>query len=103
MTWPHVTFEKQDWVVDPGLPVSLRARARIPSSYDSAVVPAISESKFELTSALAADLAAASAAVARFDAGPASALPPFAPLLLRSESSASSRDGSLSAESGSEE
>ena len=97
MTWPHVTFEKQDWVVDPGLPVSSRARARIPSSYDSAVVPAISEAKFELTSALAADLAAASAAVARFDAGPASALLPFASLLLRSESSASSRIERLTA------
>ena len=97
MTWPRVTHVELPWTVSPDVPMSARARARIPSSYQSAVVPGIADATFELTSDLAARLSEASGAVARFDAGPASALLPFAPLLLRSESSASSRIERLTA------
>ena len=74
-----------------------RARSRIPSSYESAIVPTVADAALEFTSEQAASLSEASAAVARFDAGPAAALLPFAPLLLRSESSASSRIERLTA------
>ena len=79
------------------MPMSARARSRIPSSYESAIVPTVADAALELTSEQAASLSEASAAVARFDAGPAAALLPFAPLLLRSESSASSRIERLTA------
>ncbi|MFD5867488.1 Fic family protein [Corynebacterium sp. NPDC060344] len=92
-----MTFEKLPWSVNPDVPMSARARARVPSSYESAVVPSVADAEFRLSSELAASLSEASAAVARFDAGPASALVPFAPLLLRSESSASSRIERLTA------
>lgn len=97
MTWPHVTHEELPWTVSPDVPMSARARARIASSYRCAVVPDIAAATFDLTSEVAAHLSEASGAVARFDAGPASALLPFASLLLRSESSASSRIERLTA------
>lgn len=90
MAWPRVTHEVLPWTMSADVPLSARAKSRIPDAYESAVVPRIAEATFELTSELATRLSEASSAVARFDAGSASALLPFAPLLLRSESSASS-------------
>ena len=63
----------------------------LPSTYEAAVVPEIADAALTLPTRLAAAEADAVAAVSRFDSDAASALLPFTPLLLRSESSASSR------------
>ena len=90
-SWPRVTWETLPWRPRDGAILSARQRPRLPASYDAAVVPPIAEAAINLPTAVMAREAAAVAAVARFDATAASALLPFTALLLRSESSASSR------------
>ena len=90
-SWPRVTWETLPWRPRDGAILSARQRPRLPASYDAAVVPPIAEAAINLPTAVMAREAAAVAAVARFDTTAASALLPFTALLLRSESSASSR------------
>lgn len=90
-SWPRVTWETLPWRPRDGAILSARQRPRLPATYDAAVVPPIAEAAINLPTAVMAREAAAVAAVARFDATAASALLPFTALLLRSESSASSR------------
>lgn len=90
-SWPRVTWETLPWRPRDGAILSARQRSRLPATYDAAVVPPIAETVVTLPTAVMAREAAAVAAVARFDATAASALLPFTALLLRSESSASSR------------
>ena len=90
-SWPRVTRETLPWRPRDGAVLSARQRSRLPATYDAAVVPSIAEAAINLPTAVMAREAAAVAAVARFDTTAASALLPFTALLLRSESSASSR------------
>lgn len=87
--WPNVTWEILPWVSR--LPVSRRAQQRMPTSYTSAVVPQIADAGLALPGPLAALVDEATIAAARFDVQDAARLVPFSPLLLRSESVASSR------------
>lgn len=90
-SWPRVTQETLPWRPRDSAALSSRQRSRLPDTYASAVVPPIADAVIDLPPAVMAREAAAVAAVARFDAAAASALLPFTALLLRSESSASSR------------
>ena len=90
-SWPGVTWETLPWRPRDGAALSARQRSRLPRTYDSAVVPNIADAAIELPTEVMAREAATVSAVARFDATAACALLPFTPLLLRSESSASSR------------
>lgn len=68
-----------------------RARAKAPATYESALAPLIAREKLVLPADIQAEVERATIAVARFDATVAHRLIPFAPLLLRTESVASSR------------
>lgn len=90
--WPHVSYDTLPWV--PHAPMSARARSRQPAEYRSAVPPRIADIP-DVASRLSAETLAladrATVAVTRFDVTQAAAVLPFAPLLLRGESVASSR------------
>ena len=89
--WPRPGRETLPWTSRMAEFLTPRQRALLPSTYEAAVVPEIADAALTLPTRLAADEADAVAAVSRFDSDAASALLPFTPLLLRSESSASSR------------
>lgn len=90
-SWPGVTWETLPWRPRDGAALSARQRSHLPRTYDSAVVPNIADAAIELPTEVMAREAAAVSAITRFDTTAACALLPFTPLLLRSESSASSR------------
>ncbi|HKX68904.1 MAG TPA: Fic family protein [Intrasporangium sp.] len=69
---------------------SRRARRSIPTDYQPAVVPEIATVAVELPGDVAADLDDATRLLTAFDAGGAGEVAPFAAILLRSESAASS-------------
>ena len=89
--WPRPGRETLPWTSRMAEFLTPRQRALLPSTYEAAVVPEIADAALTLSTRLAAAEADAVAAVSRFDSDAASALLPFTPLLLRSESSASSR------------
>ena len=89
--WPRPGHETLPWTSRMAEFLTPRQRALLPSTYEAAVVPEIADAALTLPTRLAAAEADAVAAVSRFDSDAASALLPFTPLLLRSESSASSR------------
>ena len=89
--WPRPGRETLPWTSRMAEFLTPRQRALLPSTYEAAVVPEIADAALILPTRLAAAEADAVAAVSRFDSDAASALLPFTPLLLRSESSASSR------------
>lgn len=89
--WPRPGRETLPWASRMAEFLTPRQRALLPSTYEAAVVPEIADAALTLPTRLAAAEADAVAAVSRFDSDAASALLPFTPLLLRSESSASSR------------
>ena len=89
--WPRPGRETLPWTSRMAEFLTPRQRALLPSTYEAAVVPEIADAALTLPTRLAAAEADAVAAVSRFDSDAASALLPFTPLLLRSESSASSR------------
>lgn len=98
--WPNVSYETLPWVSR--APMSARARSRQPGQYESAIPPLISGIP-DLTGHLTDDTLAladeATVAATRFDATEASGTLPFAPLLLRGESVASSRIEQLTSSS----
>lgn len=88
MNWPAIEYEKLEW--KPAVErISSRAARRVPKSYEAAVVPHIANLPVDLGARSLVE--EATVAAARFDATVASRIVPFAPLLLRSESVASSR------------
>lgn len=90
--WPNVSYETLPWVSR--APMSARARRWQPDEYSSALVPTIAEIPDIVPLLSSETLAAvdrATVAATRFDATRAAAVLPFTPLLLRSESAASSR------------
>jgi len=92
MQWPPVAFAEHPWAPRPeGLTTtSRRARRATPSSYRAAVVPAIGRAMLEVGGDLAADLDDATRTLTSFDLGGSGEVAPFASILLRSESAASS-------------
>lgn len=89
--WPRPGRETLPWTSRMAEFLTPRQRVLLPSTYEAAVVPEIADAALTLPTRLAAAEADAVAAVSRFDSDAAGALLPFTPLLLRSESSASSR------------
>lgn len=95
-TWPSVAFEEYPWSPNEAVPRSqLR---KLAASYQAAVPPPIAGvSRVPLPAEVDALAADASAEIARFDTQVGSDLAPFAAILLRSESAASSRIENLTA------
>lgn len=73
------------------LRTSRRASRSVPSTYRAAVVPQIGTAELMLPAELAAQLDEATRLLTAFDAGGAGEVAPFAAVLLRSESAASSQ------------
>ncbi|WP_330473297.1 Fic family protein [Terrabacter sp. C0L_2] len=90
--WPALGVQTVAWQpVDGLLEVSRRSRRSTPSSFRAAVVPPIAATGLQLPGDVAADLDEATRLLATFDAGGAGEIAPFASVLLRSESAASSQ------------
>ena len=91
-TWPVLGRRTVAWQpVEGVLELSRRARRATPARYSAAVVPPIADASLVLPGDLAADLDDATRLLAAFDAGGAGEIAPFASVLLRSESAASSQ------------
>jgi len=90
MNWPAIHYETLPWVPSTAR-VSRRAAKAQPREYGAAKVPSISELPVELSQETLALVEGATVEAVRFDATEAHRLLPFTPLLLRSESVASSR------------
>lgn len=91
-TWPALHTRTVPWrPVEGLLELSRRAQRASPRSYAAAVVPPIAATRLVLDGDLAADLDEATRLLASFDAGGAGEIAPFASVLLRSESAASSQ------------
>ncbi|MFC7593785.1 Fic family protein [Terrabacter sp. GCM10028922] len=91
-TWPALGSRTVLWQPIEGLfDLSRRALRSTPATFDAAVVPQISHVQLVLPGDLAADLDEATRMLAAFDAGGAGEIAPFASVLLRSESAASSQ------------
>jgi len=90
--WPALGTRTVAWQPVEGLlDLSRRALRSTPASYEAAVVPPIAAASLTLPGDLAADLDEATRLLAAFDAGGAGEIAPFASVLLRSESAASSQ------------
>ena len=90
MNWPLVETETLPWSPAPGT-YPRRAAKRVPREYEAAVVPKIATQPLRLSEETRALVEQATVAVVRFDTTDAHRVVPFTPLLLRSESAASSR------------
>jgi Fic family protein len=91
-TWPALGSTAIPWQPIEGLlDVSRRALRSTPATFEAAVVPTIADAELVLPGDLAADLDEATRLLATFDAGGAGEIAPFASVLLRSESAASSQ------------
>ncbi len=95
--WPALDYETVPWALpdDGSIPRSRSAAHRGP--YEAAVPPRIAALPIPLTTETLALADEASAEIARFDAELGADITPYAPLLLRSESAASSRIENLTA------
>src|SRR5262245_10645046 len=91
-TWPALGSRTVQWQPVEGLlDLSRRAQRSTPTTYAAALVPRIADASLVLPSDLAADLDDATRLLAALDAGGAGEIAPFASVLLRSESAASSQ------------
>src|SRR6476469_3376932 len=91
-TWPALGSTTVRWQPVEGLlDLSRRAQRSTPATFEAAVVPTIADAELVLPGDLAADLDEATRLLATFDAGGAGEIAPFASVLLRSESAASSQ------------
>ena len=95
--WPPVTTESLPWDLPEGGPVSRTARRRHRGPYEAAIVPAIAAQTVHLPAETLAEIDEAGAEIARFDAELGAGIAPFAAVLLRSESAASSKIENLTA------
>jgi Fic family protein len=90
--WPALAATTVSWQPVEGLlEVSRRSLRSTPSSFEAAVVPRIAGVRLDPPGDVAADLDEATRLLAAFDAGGAGEIAPFASVLLRSESAASSQ------------
>jgi len=94
--WPTVAHESLPWQ-PADVPASRTARRRYRGPYEAAVVPPIVSVAVVLRSETAAVVEEAAAEIARFDAELGREIAPFAAVLLRSESAASSKIENLTA------
>ena len=95
--WPAVRYESVDW--SPTVPVDLLTRAqreRYRGPYSAAVVPTIAKRSPSLPDDVATLASEATLTLTRFDAELGHDIAPFASILLRSESAASSQIENLS-------
>jgi Fic family protein len=95
--WPSVAAESLPWDLPERGPVSRTARRRHRGPYEAALVPVIAAQTVHLPAETLAEIDEAGAEIARFDAELGAEIAPFAAVLLRSESAASSRIENLTA------
>jgi Fic family protein len=91
--WPPITTEVVDW----SSVSTTRAGVLLPSTYLAAVLPEIANLEVRLARSVQVLADRATLEIARFDAEAQGALLPFASILLRSESAASSQIENLTA------
>ena len=89
--WPKLSWTEHDWVskIPPEM-VSARVRERHSGPYRAAVVPFIADRSPQIPASIAATAEDASLEIARFDTEIGREIAPYASVLLRSESAASS-------------
>jgi Fic family protein len=95
--WPPVEYEARPWEPRHTELASRTQRQRYRGPYEAAVPPAIARSPVALPPAVVALVEEAAAEVARFDAELGREVAPFAAVLLRTESAASSKIENLTA------
>jgi Fic family protein len=96
--WSAVSYEEFDWQPSSSATLSRTQRIRHSGSYEAAIPVSIAPIEdFDLSRDTLALSSEAATAIARFDAQYSGHLSPFAPLLLRSESAASSKIENLTA------
>jgi Fic family protein len=95
--WPAVGWEEAGWAPDPAVAHSHRERRAQTGPYRRAVPPFIASAQIAISSALAAQIEDASSEIVRFDAEMGAEIAPYGAVLLRSESTASSRIEHLTA------
>ena len=95
--WPALAYEQVVWEPSDAVPASRSARRRHRGPYEAAVPPSIAGRAVTLAPETAALVDDAAAEVARFDADMGHEIAPFASVLLRSESAASSKIENLTA------
>lgn len=95
--WPALTYESLPWQTAEPAYGSRTAKRRHRGPYDAAVAPEIAGVTVALPSETAATAEEAAAEIARFDAELGREIAPFAAVLLRSESAASSKIERLTA------
>lgn len=96
-SWPACGSEEAYWTPDPALAHSHRERRQQTGPYRRAVPPFIANAVMAISSTLAAHIEDASIEIARFDAEMGFEMAPYGAVLLRSESTASSRIEHLTA------
>jgi Fic family protein len=96
-TWPVLDYEDLPWHLDESVPTSRTARRRHRGPYRAALVPKIANEDLRLPRGLAAVVEDAATEIARFDTEVGHGIAPFASVLLRSESAASSKIENLTA------
>ena len=97
VSWPAVDVEAYEWHGRDDEPASRQARMLARQPYQAAVTPAIADLQVTLSGAVVAAAEDASTEIARFDTEAAVEIAPFAAILLRSESAASSKIENLTA------
>ena len=95
--WPALAYETVPWSLPADVPISRSRRAAHAGPYEAAVPLLIAHRDIPLSTEILARADEASAEIARFDAELGAEVASFAPLLLRSESAASSRIENLTA------
>ena len=97
-TWPAVTTEERPWVSKyAGSAATAKALRQQRGDYLAAVTPEIASLPVVIGAETLAEATEATAAIARFDASLGGEIAPFAAVLLRSESAASSQIEQLTA------
>ena len=97
VAWPAVDFEAYDWHSREDLPASRQTRLLARQPYQAVIPPAIADVQATIPAAVLAAAEDASTEMARFDAEAGAEIAPFAAILLRSESAASSKIENLTA------
>ncbi|HAS11126.1 MAG TPA: cell filamentation protein Fic [Acidimicrobiaceae bacterium] len=95
--WPELAYEELPWERDYSLPASRTQLRRHRGPYEAAVAPEIADQQVVLDAEIAAASDDAAVEIARFDTEVGHEVAPFAAVLLRSESAASSKIENLTA------
>jgi Fic family protein len=96
-SWPAVGSEEAYWSPDAAMEYSMRERREQTGPYRRAVPAFIRDAPMDISSTLAARIEDASNEIVRFDAEMGAEMAPYGAVLLRTESTASSRIEHLSA------